>query len=207
MSSPQSGSRAKRGVPAQSIAVATAVLVLVGILIAVGLASRGTVAPSAAAAPANAVLTLGQTAPPFTLSTTGGPFDSTQLQGKPMLLEVFATWCPHCQRETAVLNRLYAKFGSRVNFVSVSGSVYAMDSQTPETQADVIAFAQRFGVRYPIAFDPKLAVADAYLQGGFPTFVAIDKNDRIRAFDTGEVAESQLTAYIQGALAEKNVKK
>jgi len=197
----RSGLGAPRRDLRKTIAVVSVALVVLAVIIAVALASRGAVSSSASTAPASAVLKVGQSAPPFAVSTTAGPFDLAQNGGKPTLLEVFATWCPHCQRETAVLNRLHATFGSRANIVSVSGSALGSDGQTPETQVDVVAFATKFGVRYPIAFDPNLAVANAYLQGGFPTFVAIDARNVVRAVDTGEVAEAKLAGMVRNALA------
>src|ERR1700678_1410176 len=68
----------------------------------------------------------GKTAPPFEVATTAGYFDLSKTR-KPVFLEVFATWCPHCQRETAIIDRLYAKYRNRVDFVAVSGSDTAMD--------------------------------------------------------------------------------
>ncbi|MDQ2908256.1 MAG: redoxin domain-containing protein [Candidatus Eremiobacteraeota bacterium] len=83
-------------------------LIAVGVIVAIALANR--VPKSASTSPISAQLTVGQQAPEFTVSTTQGPFDLAQARGEPTLLEVFATWCPHCQRETTVLNGLYGAF-------------------------------------------------------------------------------------------------
>jgi thiol-disulfide isomerase/thioredoxin len=53
---------------------------------------------------------IGHSAPTFEVSTTGGFFDLATVD-KPVFLEVFATWCPHCQRETSVLNDLFDHYG------------------------------------------------------------------------------------------------
>jgi len=147
---------------------------------------------SASVAATRASLKIGQTAPPFAVATTAGLFDLAKAGGKPTLLEVFATWCPHCQNETAVLDRIYAKYGSKVNVVSVSGAPDNMDRSAPESQADVVAFATKYKATYPIAFDPNLDVAHQYLQGGFPTFVLIGANGTIVAIRDGEIPEADL---------------
>jgi thiol-disulfide isomerase/thioredoxin len=170
------------------------------IIVAVALASR--VPKAASDAPVNSVLTVGQKAPEFSVSTTAGPFDLATAGGKPTLLEVFATWCPHCQRETAVLNELFAKYGSRVNFVAVAGSPYAMEDQSaPETQADVVAFGQRFGVTYPIAFDSTLDVANKYLQGAFPTLVLIGKGGNVQSIAEGEIPPASIASALEASLS------
>ena len=53
-----------------------------------------------------------------------GPFNLPKADHKPVLLEVFATWCPHCQHEVSVLNPLFHQYGDKVHFVAVSGSPY-----------------------------------------------------------------------------------
>ena len=169
-----------------------AVLVIV-VIIAVALASR--VPKSASEAPVFSHLAVGDPAPPFAVATTAGPFDSTKA-GKPIFLEVFATWCPHCQRETAVIDNLYAKDQSKVAFVAVSGSATGMDGSNTETQADVVSFAQQLHVNYPIAYDGDLDVAKKYLQGGFPTIVMIGTNGKVAYIDSGEIAESTLQQNI-----------
>jgi thiol-disulfide isomerase/thioredoxin len=173
-------------------------LVAIIAVIAVAFASR--VPKTASDAPAFAALSKGQPAPAFTVSTTAGPFDSTKTGGKPILLEVFATWCPHCQHETTVLDPLYQKFGKQIDFVAVSGSAMGMDSVTTESQADVVSFAQKFDVHYPVAFDESLDVAKKYLQGGYPTIVVIDKQNKIASVDDGEIDPATLTQRIKAVL-------
>ena len=175
----------------------TLAVVVIGIVVAVGLASR--VPKAASEAPMNSKLKVGDAAPQFTASTNAGPFDLAAVS-TPVLLEVFATWCPHCQRETIVLNDLAAKYAGKIAIVAVSGSPYGINGSEPETQADVMSFGQRYSVRYPIAYDPDLTVGSKYLQGGFPTLVLIDKNKKIRWIKDGEVPEADFVKQIQGVL-------
>jgi thiol-disulfide isomerase/thioredoxin len=170
-------------------------------LLAIGAVAWSSRLPKVASvAPTSAVLTVGQVAPPFSVSTTAGAFDLAQAAGKPVLLEVFATWCPHCQRETASLNELYDAYRETVHIVAVSGSQFGVDGSTPESQADVVAFAEKYAVRYPIAFDPTLDVANKYLQGGFPTLVVIGKDGKIVKFRDGEIPIAEIKKDLEAAL-------
>ena len=183
------------------VLIASVVVLAAVILIAVVLASR--VPPAATEAPNTAQLVVGAQAPPFSVATTSGPFDLTKAGGKPTLLEVFATWCPHCQRETSVLNAVYAAYKDRVNFVAVNGSPLAIDSTTPESQADVIDFATKFQVKYPIAFDPNLDVAHKYLQSGFPTVVLIGADGKVQSIGSGEIPHADIAKALDASVAGK----
>jgi thiol-disulfide isomerase/thioredoxin len=141
----------------------------------------------------------GKTAPQFEVATTAGYFDLSKTR-KPVFLEVFATWCPHCQRETAIIDRLYTKYRNRVDFVAVSGSDTAMDGTSASSELDVLGWIRQFKVKYPVAYDPILNVANLYLQGGFPTIAIIGTNKKIRYLDDGEISYGELDSAIRAVL-------
>ncbi len=180
------------------VALATLVVVICGVVVAIVLSNR---VPTSATTPlGDAGVVVGSHAPTFSVSTTEGPFDLADVK-TPVLLEVFATWCPHCQREVAVLNALERKYGAQIAFVGVCGSPYSNpDTGAPSSQSDVLAFAQAFGVGYPIAFDPEFFVAQKYLKTGFPTIAIIDRNKTVTYIDSGEIPESHLDAAIASVL-------
>ena len=181
-----------------AIAASVALLAAV-ILIAVVLASR--VPKAASDAPVKAAISVGQPAPEFSVSTTNGPFDLKAAAGKPVLLEVFASWCPHCQREVPILDKIDAAYKSKIHFVAVNGSPYGQDSSSPETQADVVSFMEKYRVTFPVAFDSQLDVAGKYLQGGFPTLVLIGSDGTIQAIRDGEIPAGDITAALDASVA------
>jgi len=184
--------------PRTLIALATIVVVTCGIVAAIVLSNR---VPTSATTPlGDAGVVVGSHAPTFSVSTTEGPFDLADVK-TPVLLEVFATWCPHCQREVAVLNSLERKYGAQIAFVGVCGSPYSNpDTGAPSSQSDVLAFAQAFSAGYPIAFDPEFLVAQKYLKTGFPTIAIIDRSKTVTYIDSGEIPESHLDAAIAAVL-------
>jgi len=174
-------------------------VIVIGAIVAVALASR--VPQVASTAPdAPAAIKVGDKAPDFSAATNQGPFTLSAAKGKPVFLEVFATWCPHCQRMTAVIDKLYSRYRQRVQFVAVSGNQFGMDGSTAETQADVIEFASKYNVSYPVAFDSDLTVAKLYLQAAYPTFIIIGKSGTIAAIDTGELTADALAKNLDKAL-------
>lgn len=180
------------------ILLSTFAILAIAIVVAVGYASR--VQTASTVTVGNAALRRGSVAPQFSVFTNAGPFNLAATR-TPVLLEVFATWCPHCQREVAVLNRLCRKYQARVSFVGVCGSPFANPTDgTPETLEHVNAFAQALNVEYPIAFDPNLAVAQQYLEAGFPTIVVIKRDKTISYIDHGEISEAEVEQEIDAAL-------
>ena len=179
---------------------ATVAVLGAGVLLAVALSNRS-VKPIDTEAPPYNALTVGDAAPPFSVATTQGPFSLADAT-KPVFLEVFATWCPHCQHETAVINALYDRYKRSVDFVAVSGNQYAHDRVSPESLADVLGFAQFFKVRYPIAYDASLDVAKSYLQAGYPTIVVIRADKRIAYIGSGEVSQQTLVSQLRRVVAK-----
>ncbi|HEV3090661.1 MAG TPA: TlpA disulfide reductase family protein [Candidatus Cybelea sp.] len=161
--------------------------------------SHGSV-QTASQAPIVGKALLNKTAPEFEVATTSGFFDLSKTR-KPVFLEVFATWCPHCQRETAVIDKLYAKYHNSVEFVGVSGSNTAMDGTSDSSELDVLEWIRKFNVRYPVAYDPLLNVANLYLQGGFPTIALIDAAKKIRYLGDGEITYGELDSALKKVLS------
>jgi cytochrome c biogenesis protein CcmG, thiol:disulfide interchange protein DsbE len=177
----------------------TIAVVAIGAIIAVALANR---VPQAAQAvnPNATKVTVGTTAPEFSVATTNGPFDLATAS-TPVFLEVFATWCPHCQHEVPVIDAIAKQYAGRVAFVGVSGSPYGIDGSSPENQNDVMEWVQKLNVTYPVAYDPDLKVANAYLQGGYPTVVVIGTDKKVKWIGDGEIAPADLQKAINGVLA------
>jgi thiol-disulfide isomerase/thioredoxin len=180
------------------IGLTTIVVIIVGAIVAVGYFSRQ-VPQNATKAVGSASIKVGDAAPEFSVQTNAGPFDLASVS-TPVLLEVFATWCPHCQRETAVLNTIAAKYQGKLAIVAVSGDAFNIDHNGPESLADVNTFGATYNVRYPIAFDPDLKVAQAYLKDGFPTLVLINSSKKITWMQDGEVPPAALETAIHGVI-------
>lgn len=191
-----SSRRSARPIPFHNLALwLTVGIVTVGVIAAIAYANR--VVPRAAmASMPYSSLSAGDPAPDFSATTTQGPF-ALSTAHKPVFLEVFATWCPHCQRETVVLDRLYEKYKDQLDFVAVTGSPYGGNRTSPESEADVLGFVSYFNVRYPVAFDPFLNVAESYLEGGYPTIVMIGTDKRVKFIASGELSESVLESHIR----------
>jgi thiol-disulfide isomerase/thioredoxin len=182
--------------------------IVVGVLVVIAIGvyawTQSHKLPSAAVEP-NALpsvpppLKVGMRAPAFSVQTPLGPISNDTFAGKPYMLELFATWCPHCQRMTAVLRSLRAQIPeSRFGMVSVTGSPYAagstQGSPIAESQADVDSFDKYFNVTWPTVFDPDLKTAASWGLDGFPTIFIVDPKGTIVFAKSGEMPEATLLA-------------
>jgi thiol-disulfide isomerase/thioredoxin len=184
------------------IAYGSVALLAIVVIATIVVVNNNGVSNSASQAPVISQIKVGDTAPNFTVSTTGGPFQlAVNGKAKPTLLEVFATWCPHCQREAPVISTLAKKYQGRVNVIGVAGSDLAMDHETPETQVDVYDWSQKYGATYPVAFDPNLDVAHKYMSNGFPTVVLIGADGKVQSLRSGEMPPSDIEKALDASLA------
>ena len=108
---------------------------------------------------APSVLGYGTPAPNFTLQTLDGKnLSLSDLRGKAVLVNFWATWCGPCKIETPWLVEMQNQYGSAgLQVVGV-----AMDDSGKD---DIEKFAKDMGVNYPVLLG-KEAVGDAY--GGVP---------------------------------------
>jgi cytochrome c biogenesis protein CcmG/thiol:disulfide interchange protein DsbE len=153
---------------------------------------------SAAAPPSGGLLPVGSRAPAFALRTpTGGQVRLRDLRGRPVLIEFFATWCPHCAAEAPHLRRLYTRLAkSRVAFLAVNA-----DS---EDAPSVFAFHVYFGLPFPALVDaggrsvswpakgPVGPVSSSYRVASFPTVYVLDSRGRIAWRSAGEQPDALL---------------
>jgi len=131
------------------------------------------------------LLPIGRQAPDFSLQTaTGKNVRLSDYRGKTVLLEFFATWCPHCQAEARHLMQLSETLASRgIAFLSVNA-----DS---EDAASIYAFERYFGIPWPTLLDPGSPAGTFNRSGGagpvtqafgvalYPTFYIIDALGRV----------------------------
>lgn len=176
-------------------------VVVIAAIAAIGLANRGVISNASTTVNPNATkITVGSVAPTFSITTNAGPFDLASVN-TPVFLEVFASWCPHCQHEVPIVDALAKAYAGKVAFIGISGSPYGIDGQSPENQADIDAWVQKLNVTYPIAFDPDLKIANLYLQGGYPTIVMIDSHKVVRYVNSGELTPPELQTALNGILS------
>lgn len=135
------------------------------------------------------------TAPDFELPLLGedGELSLASLRGKPVVLNVWASWCDPCREEAPVLQDAYERW--RDAGVVVLGVDYQDGS------ADARAFMEEFGLTYPSVRDGSGSVLAGYGVTGVPETFFIDRQGRIVDYTSGPVDPETLDAKIARAAA------
>lgn len=118
-------------------------------------------------------------APDFRVSgPEGGVVALSQLRGRHVLLNFWATWCPPCVQEMPSMERLH-------NRLHPKGLVVLAVAQDAEGAAPVVAFTKRLGLTFSIALDPGQAVGAQFGVRALPSTFLIDARGRVIAAAQG----------------------
>lgn len=152
--------------------------------------SAGT-APAASGATVASVPEVGRPAPDFTASDLDGrPVRLSDLRGKPVLINFWATWCPPCREEMPQIEAFYRRHRDQVEVLGVG---------VGETAEQVRAFLKDNPYSWRFVVDPDLKVADRYRVFGIPVSYFIDKDGIIRGFYMGAMDAEQIRAFARQA--------
>lgn len=137
----------------------------------------------------------GRTPKDFPFQINGDSTQLSDLRGKIVVLNFWATWCPPCVEETPSLNRLQQWLSSRGGIV--------LGISEDEEPAAYASFLTQHEVQFPTWRDPSLAVAKSYGTTVFPETYVIDQRGRIARKIIGPQAwdSPSLLVYFQSLLA------
>lgn len=107
------------------------------------------------------------------LSLQGEPISLTMLQGKPVLVHFWATWCPICGLENKSIEAISRKH----QVLSI-----VIDDAPPE---DLLAYMEREQLSYPTLHDSSATIANQYVVSGVPASYIVDARGKIRFVEVG----------------------
>ena len=137
-------------------------------------------APAPAADRADTGVALGQfspAAPPLPAPEVaftdikGNPAGFAELRGKPVVVNLWATWCQPCLREMPSLERLQEKLAGKLTVAAISQDRGGEKAVTP--------YLAKLGLdKVRIYLDPKSEVGKAFGVRGLPTSIVLDAEGR-----------------------------
>ncbi|EJL40598.1 hypothetical protein BAG01nite_17260 [Brevibacillus agri] len=136
----------------------------------------------------------GNLAPDFELRQLGGgKVKLSDLRGKKVIVNLWATWCPPCRAEIPDMQRFYE--ANKANGVVILGVNLTTTETKPE---DVEAFVQAYGMTFPVLLDDEKHVSGAYKAISIPTSFLIDSNGVIREKYIGPMSYEWMEKTLAG---------
>jgi cytochrome c biogenesis protein CcmG/thiol:disulfide interchange protein DsbE len=138
-------------------------------------------------------------APDFTLERLDrkGELALSSLEGKAVVLNVWASWCIPCKEEAPFLERVWQQNRKR--------GLVVVGLDAKDFRRDARRFAERFGLTFPIVYDGPGGTLGGYGVTGFPETFVIDRQGKVVEAFAGAVNadedRARLRAAIERALA------
>lgn len=111
-------------------------------------------------------------APDFELKDIQGKTVSLKsLQGHPVMLDFWATWCGPCQMSIPLVQQFYMKHKE--------DGLVVLGVNMDDDPAPVIPFVEHFHMTYLVLYGGASSVSSEYRVQGIPTFIFIDAKGQI----------------------------
>lgn len=147
----------------------------------------------AVTSPPTAGLRVGDIAPDFTLgSNLASRVSLSELRGKIVILNFWASWCPPCRHEVPALQAIHNEFGPQ--------GVVVLAVNQKEKLSNVERFAHDNGIKFAVWLDEDGWAGNIYQVHSIPTTYFIDEDGIIRAVQTGSMTREQVLDHLEELL-------
>lgn len=137
-------------------------------------------------------------APDFTLDALDGTkVTLSEMRGKIVIVNLWATWCPPCRAEMPALENAYKQY--KDSDVVILG----LNVTNQDSERDIPPFVKEFGLTFPILLDRDGSVSALYQLRGLPTTYFINREGIIRTVVVGgPMNETFIRSKIDALLQE-----
>jgi cytochrome c biogenesis protein CcmG, thiol:disulfide interchange protein DsbE len=137
-------------------------------------------------------------APGFTLKALDGQTTTLSAQrGKVVVINLWASWCGPCRAEMPAIQKVYASERDR------GLTVLAVNGTFQDSATNASAFAQQYGLSFPILLDTDGRVSRMYLLSALPSTYIVDRRGIIRSVVVGgPMSEAFVRSKIDPLLQE-----
>ncbi len=140
------------------------VALLVGFLMLIGLSLKNTM---------QGPVTPGDMVPAFSLTSFDGKvYNSTDLKGKVVLINFWASWCKPCEQEAADLEGAW-------QYYQPTGKVVFLGVDWVDTEPEAKAYLDKFNITYTNGPDLRTAISQIFRIKGVPETYILDQNGRL----------------------------
>jgi cytochrome c biogenesis protein CcmG/thiol:disulfide interchange protein DsbE len=135
-----------------------------------------------------------QAPPDFTFSTPNGTERLSDLRGKPVVLNFWASWCPPCTHELKYFVRAERKYGEKITLLTISSEPHDVAK----------SYLQLWNIDLPVVEDLTGAISKKYSVPPIPVTVVLDPEGDVTYVSKGGLSWNELNAAIENALGSSN---
>jgi len=122
------------------------------------------------------------------------PVKLSDLKGKPVVVNFWASWCVPCAQEARDLEAVYEKYKDKVVFLGVDWT---------DIEGDARNYLQRFGITYANGPDLQTKIGPRYRITGVPETYVMDQDGNVKFTKISPLTVAELSAVLDGLLQPK----
>jgi thiol-disulfide isomerase/thioredoxin len=104
-----------------------------------------------------------------------GPFKLNQIKTRILIIEIFNSYCPHCQDDAPRVNNLYRAIQERAD---LKDKIKIIGIGVGDSPDEVRLFKEEYQVTFPLIPDENSDMVNIFGLKGTPTFIAIRLNSQ-----------------------------
>lgn len=122
----------------------------------------------------------------------------SDMRGKPVVVNFFASWCGPCKMEMPYFEECFKEYGDQVVFMMVDLCGYGND--TREAADELVAAG---GYTFPVYYDTDGDAMMAYAVRSMPTTIFVSAEGELKGRQTGAMNEASLRATVEKMAGEQ----
>ncbi|NIM95586.1 MAG: redoxin domain-containing protein [Anaerolineales bacterium] len=142
----------------------------------------------------------GFSATDFTLELLGGgQITLSDLRGKGVVINLWASWCPPCRAEMPAIQQVYEDYKER------GLEVLAVNTTFQDSEQATASFIKEFDLTFPIPLDRSGTVSRQYQLRALPSTYFVDREGIIRkVIIGGPMSETTIQAAVEEVLERES---
>ena len=131
------------------------------------------------------VLSIGQNIPNFSLTSfAGDTYKLSDLSGKVVLVNIWASWCTACDEESYMLQNVWED-------LEPSGKIVFIGVDYVDTEKPALEYLQKHGITFPNGPDLASKISRMFRIQGVPESFLIDTDGVLKAIQIGPFSSEQ----------------
>ncbi|XJS10831.1 TlpA family protein disulfide reductase [Aerococcaceae bacterium WGS1372] len=116
--------------------------------------------------------------------------------GEPMIINIWASWCPPCRDEMPLFEQAYQEYGEDITFLMLN----ALESRPSETKEVALNYVESIDLSMPVYFDNKFANQIEFSASTLPLTAVLDADGEVVEIVRGQVSPAKLKQMINKVL-------